>query len=109
MLLITTSCKDANLRPLMFASFRRGLFLEHLIGADQDETMREEVFILGVFSLLDKLFKDSFENLFSVLHVPPRVQETLVDRTGPYVPYLAIAEAIEQGPTADCRTGSTMR
>lgn len=101
MLLITTSCKDANLRPLMFASFRRGLFLEHLIGADQDETMREEVFILGVFSLLDKLFKDSFENLFSVLHVPPRVQETLVERTGPYMPYLAIAQAIEQGPTAD--------
>ena len=101
MLLIATSCKDANLRPLMFASFRRGLFLEHLIGTDQDETMREEVFILGVFSLLDKLFKDSFENLFSVLQVPQRVQETLVAGTGPYLPYLAIAQAIEQGPSAD--------
>ncbi|MBN9430339.1 MAG: HDOD domain-containing protein, partial [Burkholderiales bacterium] len=35
-LLLTTACKDANLRPVMVASFRRGVFLEHLIGADQD-------------------------------------------------------------------------
>ena len=99
MLLVATSCKDANMRPIMFASFRRGLFLEHLIGSDQDQSMRDEVFILGVFSLLDKLFKESFESLFSVLHVPERVQETLVSRTGAYMPYLAIAEAIEQGPS----------
>jgi c-di-GMP phosphodiesterase len=99
-LLVTTSCKDANMRPIMFASFRRGLFLEHLIGSDQDQSMRDEVFILGVFSLLDKLFKEPFEKLFSVLHVPERVQETLIGGTGPYALYLAIAEAVEQGPSA---------
>jgi EAL and modified HD-GYP domain-containing signal transduction protein len=101
MLLIATSCKDANMRPLMFASFRRGLFLERLIGRDQDESIRDEVFILGVFSLLDKLFKESFSTLFSTLQVPERVQEALVERRGPYVPYLGIAESIEQGPSAD--------
>ncbi len=101
MLLLATSCKDANMRPLMFASFRRGLFLEHLIGASEDESLRDEVFILGVFSLLDKMFKESFEKLFASLHVPERVQETLVNRSGGYMPYLRIAEAVEQGPGSD--------
>jgi EAL and modified HD-GYP domain-containing signal transduction protein len=99
-LLLTTACKDANLRPVMVASFRRGVFLEHLIGADQDTSLRDEVFILGVFSLLDKLMKKPFDQLLGNLAVPESVYETLEDGSGPYVPYLRIVEAIEQGPDA---------
>ncbi|MGE0311051.1 MAG: EAL and HDOD domain-containing protein [Lautropia sp.] len=96
-LLLATSSKDANMRPVMLASFRRGLFLEHLLGVD-DETTRDEVFILGVFSLLDKLMKKPFEELLGNLAVPERVYETLVEKRGQFVPYLGIVEAIEQGP-----------
>ncbi len=97
-LLLTTSCKDANMRPVMLASFRRGIFLEHLIGVGPDENLRDEVFILGVFSLLDKLLKKPFDELFDKLHVPERVRETLVERRGPYAPYLEVVKAIELGP-----------
>ncbi|RIK97595.1 MAG: histidine kinase [Burkholderiales bacterium] len=97
-LLLATACKDSNLRPAMVASFRRGVFLEHLIGAGQDEQLRDEVFILGVLSLLDKLLKRPFQELFRNLHVPERVHETLVDRRGPYMPYLKVVESIENGP-----------
>lgn len=97
-LLLATSSKDANMRPVMLASFRRGLFLEQLLGETQDETVRDEVFILGVFSLLDKLMKKPFDELFGSLAVPESVQETLVHGTGQFVPYLRIVEAIEQGP-----------
>lgn len=97
-LLLATSSKDANMRPVMLASFRRGLFLEQLLGESHDETVRDEVFILGVFSLLDKLMKKPFDELLANLAVPESVYETLVDRTGQYVPYLRIVEAIEQGP-----------
>ncbi len=97
-LLLATSSKDANMRPVMLASFRRGLFLEHLLGHDQDATIRDEVFILGVFSLLDKLMKKPFGELFDALAVPESVQETLVNGSGPYAPYLRIVEAIENGP-----------
>jgi EAL and modified HD-GYP domain-containing signal transduction protein len=48
MLMALTSSKDANMRPLMFASFRRGSFLENLIGDQGDRSMKDEVFILGV-------------------------------------------------------------
>ncbi len=97
-LLLATACKDSNLRPAMVASFRRGIFLEHLIGAGQDDQLRDEVFILGVLSLLDKLLKRPFEELFRSLHVPERVHETLVAGRGPYMPYLKVIESIELGP-----------
>jgi EAL and modified HD-GYP domain-containing signal transduction protein len=97
-LLLATSSKDANMRPVMLASFRRGLFLEQLLGETQDEAVRDEVFILGVFSLLDKLMKKPFDELFDSLAVPESVHETLVHGTGQFVPYLRIVEAIEKGP-----------
>lgn len=97
-LLLATSSKDANMRPVMLASFRRGLFLEQLLGDTQDESVRDEMFILGVFSLLDKLMKKPFDELFGNLAVPESVHETLVHGTGRFVPYLRIVEAIEQGP-----------
>ena len=96
-LLLATSSKDANLRPVMLASFRRGLFLEQLLGVD-DEATRDEVFILGVFSLLDKLMNKPFDELLGNMAVPERVYETLVEKRGQFVPYLQIVESIEQGP-----------
>ena len=98
-LLLSNASKEANLRPVMFASFRRGVFLEQLIGP-QDEHLRDEIFILGVFSLLDKLFRLPFEQLFETLRVSDNVHETLVSRSGPYMPYLRIAENVERGPNA---------
>ena len=96
-LLLATSSKDANMRPVMLASFRRGLFLEQLVGS-QDEHVRDEIFILGVFSLLDKLMKKPFDELFGTLAVPESVHETLVHGTGQFIPYLKIVESIENGP-----------
>jgi EAL and modified HD-GYP domain-containing signal transduction protein len=97
-LLLVTANKDANMRPVMVASFRRGLVLEHLVGAGQDETLRDEVFMLGVFSLLDKLMKQPFAELFETLNVPERVRETLVENRGAYSPYLRVLETVERGP-----------
>lgn len=99
-LLLATSSKDANLRPVMLASFRRGVFLEHLLGIDNDEAMRDEVFILGVFSLLDKLMKKPFSELLDSLAVPERVYEALVGGSGELANYLRIVELIEKGPDA---------
>jgi EAL and modified HD-GYP domain-containing signal transduction protein len=97
-LLLATSSQDANMRPVMLASFRRAVLLEQLLGQSQDEKTRDEIFILGVFSLLDKLMKKPFKELFSTIPVPASVREALVDGSGPFMPYLRIAEAIENGP-----------
>ena len=86
------------MQPVMFASFRRGLFLEYLVGQDNEEPMRDEVFILGVLSLLDKLFREPLPVLLEKLFVPDSIREALIGRTGPYAPYLGVAEAVERKP-----------
>lgn len=97
-LLLATSSRDPDMRPVMIASFRRGVLLEHLIGAGRDERVRDELFILGVFSMLDRMLDQPFEQLFESVHVPARVRETLVERRGPYAAYLGAIEALERGP-----------
>lgn len=94
-LLLATASKDVNMRPVMFASVRRGLFMEQLVANSGDEEMRGEVFICGVFSLLDRLFSKPFDELLKAIPVPERVYQALVDGSGPYHPYLELTKAIE--------------
>ena len=81
----------------MFASLRRGLLLESLVGEVIGPDAKDEAFILGVFSLLDKLFGEPFESLFERLQIPESVYDALVGRTGQYMPYLRLAEVLEGG------------
>ena len=94
-LLLATASKDVNLRPVMFAAVRRGLLMEELVAGSGDEEMRNEVFICGVFSLLDRMFGESFAKLLGSIPVPERVYQALVNDTGPFQPYLAMVRAAE--------------
>ena len=94
-LLLATASKDVNLRPVMFAAVRRGLLMEELVAGNGDEEMRSEMFICGVFSLLDRMFQESFAKLLGSIPVPERVYQALVDSTGPFQPYMAMVKAAE--------------
>lgn len=94
-LLLATASKDPNLKPVMYASVRRGIFMEQMVAPAGDEEMRGEVFICGVFSLLDKLFHKPFDELLKTIPVPERVYHALAESSGPYHPYLELARAVE--------------
>ena len=102
-LLLATASKDQNLKPVMFAAVRRGLFMEELVRASSDEEMRNEMFICGVFSLLDKMFGQPFSMLFKSIPVPERVRKALIDNTGPYQPYVELVRAVESESLYDFR------
>lgn len=95
-LMLVSVNPDPDRRPLMLASFRRGLIMERIMGREADSTMREEMFVLGVFSLLDRALGQPFETLLSRVSVSEQVAEALIARRGPYAPMLAIVEGIEQ-------------
>jgi c-di-GMP phosphodiesterase len=97
-LLLVNSNKDPNMRAISSASFRRAMLLEQLVALPAGDPMRDEIFMIGVFSMLDKLFQTPFEQLFENLPVPESVYSTLVEKVGPHKPYLALVEAIERGP-----------
>ena len=94
-LLLATAGKDANMKPVMFAAVRRGLLMEELVRSSGDEEMRNEMFICGVFSLLDRMFKQPFSDLMKTIPVPERVYQALVKNEGPFQPYLAMVRAAE--------------
>ena len=102
-LLLATASKDVNLRPVMFAAVRRGLLMEELVRGSGDEEMRNEMFICGVFSLLDRMFQQPFTQLLETIPVPERVRQALVDESGPFQPYLGVVRAAESGSLFDFR------
>jgi EAL and modified HD-GYP domain-containing signal transduction protein len=104
-LLLATASKDANLRPLMYAAVRRALLMEEL-GAGGDSQQRGELFICGVFSLLDRMFGQPFDKLLRTIPVPEQVYLALAEGGGPYEPYLSLVQAIEQGTGHDVVEGA---
>ncbi len=105
-LLLATASKDNNLKPVMFAAVRRGLLMEELVRSTGDDEMRNEMFICGVFSLLDRMFRQPFSELLRTIPVPQRVYEALVDGSGPYHPYFDLVKAIEAESLFDFRAAA---
>jgi EAL and modified HD-GYP domain-containing signal transduction protein len=102
-LLLATASKDVNLKPVMFAAVRRGLLMEELVRHSGDEEMRNEMFICGVFSLLDRMFQQPFSQLLESIPVPERVRQALAERAGPYQPFIELVEAVEGETLYDFR------
>jgi c-di-GMP phosphodiesterase len=104
-LLLASSAKGQNARPLMFAAVRRGLIMEELgkLQAGADAELRGEMFICGVFSLLDRLLQQPMRELLATLPVPERVMQALSGDGGPYLPQLELVRAIEQESAWDIR------
>ncbi|MDP1690421.1 MAG: HDOD domain-containing protein [Burkholderiaceae bacterium] len=105
-LLLASASKDRDMKPVMFAALRRGLLMEELTRASaggNDEQMRNEAFICGVFSLLDRMMKQSFSDLLKAVPVPDSVRQALVDGAGPYQPFLEVVRAVENESLFDVR------
>ena len=105
-LLLASSSKGNNVQPLMHAAVRRGLLMEELARTQGDAEVRGEMFICGVFSLLDRLLQQPFAEMLRSLPVPERVQQALLGNGGPYGPYLDLVRAIEAEAVFDIRSAA---
>ncbi len=102
-LLLASASSDPNMKPVMFAAVRRGLFMEELVRSSGDEQMGSEMFICGVFSLLDCMMGQPFEQLLKSIPMPQDVVNALVHGTGRYRPYLDVVRAVERESLFDIR------
>ena len=106
-LLLASASKDPNMKPVMFAAVRRGLLMEELARSNgSDEEMRNEMFICGVFSLLDRMMQQPFTDLLKTIPVPERVYQALVESTGPFQAYVDVVNAVEQESIFDIRAAA---
>jgi EAL and modified HD-GYP domain-containing signal transduction protein len=95
-LLLATASKDTNTFPLMHASIRRGIFLETIGATSSQSDMRDELFITGAFSLLDRITGAPFPHLFELISLSESIVDAILNRAGPYGAYLTLIEAIER-------------
>ena len=101
-LLLASGSRDAGMKPVIYAAVRRGLLMEEL-GRDSgaDDERRGELFICGVFSLLDRLMHQPFEQLLASIPTSEAVRAALLHGNGPHQPYLALVQAIESAALFD--------
>ena len=106
-LLLASGSRDSNLKPVIYAAVRRGLVMEEL-GRDGgcDDDKRAELFICGVFSLLDRLMQQPFAELLKSIPVSDAVRAALLHGNGPLMPYLALVQAIEAASIYDIRSAA---
>ena len=106
-LLLASASRDPNLKPVIYAAVRRGLLMEEL-GRDGglDEDRRSELFICGVFSLLDRMMNVPFSELLESVPVSEAVRAALVDESGPHHPYLELVRAVESASIYDIRSAA---
>ena len=102
-LLLASGSRDPATRPLLRASVYRGFVMEELGRNAGDEEMRGEMFVCGVFSLLDQMLRQPFSELLKSVPVPDRVAGSLLYPDGPYAGYLRLVRALEQCSPPDIR------
>jgi c-di-GMP phosphodiesterase len=102
-LLVTSAIDDPDLKPLMHLAVRRGLLMEEIARPSGDDALRNELFICGVFSTLDRMIGQPFDKLLKTIPVQESVAQALADDTGPCAPFLALARAVETESAYDIR------
>ena len=102
-LLVTSAIDDPDMKPLMQLAVRRGLLMEEIVRASGDDALRNELFICGVFSTLDRMIGQPFEQLLKTIPVQESVAQALAQDSGPCAPFLALARAVEAESAYDIR------
>ena len=94
-LLVLASSPDPNQFPLVGLSLRRGYFMERMGKHHFEGTNIDELFMTGLFSLLNPIFPQPFEELLDQVHLPDAVSDSLRNFGEPYGPLLRLAIALE--------------
>jgi len=90
----STSPRD---EVLLEMALGRGRFLE-VLGQDKHSKLeRDELFLLGLLSLLDCLLGIPMSAVVERVHLSPALKEVLLNNSGPLGRYLLLAIAVEKG------------
>lgn len=94
-LLLATASTSGYSPVLMETAVVRGRLAELLGLVSLGKGEGENLFVAGMFSLLDRLIGLPMKDVLETIQLPDEVVRALVEREGKYGPYLALAEACE--------------
>ena len=100
-LLMVTAGENSASPALMQAAIMRGRLTE-LLGTNYfDKAGRDNLFVIGAFSLLECMLGMGMPQILQKIDLPEVIHEALLTRSGIYGPFLALAEACETA-NMDC-------
>ena len=95
-LLLATASGSDYAAPLMKTAIIRGRFAELLGATLLPKNEAENLFVAGMFSMLDRLLGQPMEEVLAQIPLSEALSEALLSRGGIYGPFLALAESCEQ-------------
>ena len=95
---------DLNLNPIRVSLVTRAHLTERLLDAGEEDDLRREVYLCGLFSQIDLMLGEPLATALQRLPLPERISAALLAHAGPYAPYLDIAVALESPDTQATRT-----
>lgn len=98
-LLMVTAGENSTPPALMKTSITRGRLTELLGEGYFDKSDRDNLFIVGVFSMLDAILKMPMEQILEKIQLQETISEALLTRKGIYGPFLQLTEACEDADT----------
>jgi EAL and modified HD-GYP domain-containing signal transduction protein len=100
-LLMVTAGDNSASPALMQTAVMRGRLAELLGSHYFDKAGRDNLFVIGAFSLLDSMLAMDMAHVLQKIDLPAAIHEALLTRSGIYGPFLALAEACESA-NMDC-------
>ena len=100
LLLFGSARNNAAANALMDLALTRARLMELLGKARLSREECEQLFMLGMFSLIDVIMQVPLERALSPLKLQQPVADALLSGSGPLADYLALAQAVERGDEA---------
>lgn len=100
-LLMVTAGNNSSSPALMKTSITRGRLTELLGEPFFDKRDRDNLFVVGVFSLLDVMLKVPMDQVLEKLQLPEPIVDALTKREGLFGPFLKLTEACEDDNNAE--------
>ena len=90
------ACSDMNLQPVRIAMVLRArLMAQMLLDAGESHASSRDIFLCGLLSQIDLLLGEPLSAALKRLQLSERVTTAILRHSGPYVPCLDIATALE--------------
>jgi len=96
-LLLVTAGGAPTMPTLARTAITRGRLCELIGKACLPKGDQDNLFIVGVFSLLPAFLEMPMDQVLERIVIPEKLADALADRSGIYGPFLALAEAVESG------------
>ncbi len=96
-LLLVTAGSSPSSPALARTAITRGRLCELLGKEDLPRNDQDNLFIVGVFSLLPALLEITMEQLLDRVVIPDTFADALLNHAGIYGPFLSLAESVESG------------